>query len=165
MRGQNHPKSVTQPVRPSRGNYGLQERKHNVDSPSNMRSLKNLENKKLHGGVEDWRQSLKTNSNKLEGKENELVRNKEAVKNRSTQALEDSRKTEGRKATNSTRQQIVKTAAGSKNCPVHGTGDTVQERKKTGKLEYLSKQLKSPSLLSKTLTKKSDDKMVNNETE
>ena len=85
MRGQNHPKSVTQPVRPSRGNYGLQERKHNLDSQSNMRSLKNLENKKLHGGVEDWRQSLKTNTNKLEGKENELVRNKEAVKNRSTQ--------------------------------------------------------------------------------
>ena len=85
MRGHNHPKGVTQPVRPSRGNYGLQERKHNVDSQSNMRSVKNLESKKLHGGVEDWRQSLKTNSNKLEGKENELDRNKEAVKNRSTQ--------------------------------------------------------------------------------
>ena len=32
-----------------------------------------------------------------------------------------------------------------------------------GKLDYLSKQLKSPSLLSRTLTKKSDDRTTNNE--
>ena len=83
MRG--HNQTVNQPLRPSRGNFGLQERKYNVDSQANMRSVKNFDNKKLYGGVEEWRQSLKTNSNKLEGKENELVHNKEAVKNRSTQ--------------------------------------------------------------------------------
>merc|ERR1719195_2158368 len=159
---------------------GLAERRLNVMESRAARGAAHADTKKSFGL--DWK-SLKSNTSKLEGKENELVRNKEAVKNRpltvqghpvhDTGNRKVERKTEGRKvdSQSSSSASVVKTAmtaAAPKKCPVHG-GDTGSRThaaaadKKPGKLDYLSKQLKSPSLLSRTLTKKSDDRTTNNE--
>ena len=58
---------------------GLAERRLNVMESRAARGAAHPDTKKSFGL--DWK-SLKSNTSKLEGKENELVRNKEAVKNR-----------------------------------------------------------------------------------
>ena len=58
---------------------GLAERRLNVMESRAARGAAHADTKKSFGL--DWK-SLKSNTSKLEGKENELVRNKEAVKNR-----------------------------------------------------------------------------------
>jgi len=154
------------PVPPPRA--GLNERK-NLENQRNMKtSINTINSDKKYSGTNSRISSSKTTTNNFGGKENEMMQGKEAGKNR-FQVYDNERKTDGRKLTNSTRhQQPTKSSgtAGHKNCPVHGSGDSgarMMEAKKPGRLEYLSRQLKSPSLLSislqsKSSTKKSDDK-------
>ena len=70
--------TATSATRPGPG-PGLAERRLNVMESRAARGAVHPDTKKSFGL--DWK-SLKSNTSKLEGKENELVRNKEAVKNR-----------------------------------------------------------------------------------
>ena len=70
--------TATSATRPGPG-PGLAERRLNVMESRAARGAAHPDTKKSFGL--DWK-SLKSNTSKLEGKENELVRNKEAVKNR-----------------------------------------------------------------------------------
>ena len=70
------------------GGSGLAERKNNIDNNARntgARLWSNMEAARKHSASDDWK-GLKTLTNKIGGKENELVSsNKEAVKSRTSQ--------------------------------------------------------------------------------
>ena len=70
-----------------RGGPGLVERKNNIDNTriTGARLWSNIEAARKHSASDDWK-GLKSLTNKIGGKENELVSgNKEAVRNRTSQ--------------------------------------------------------------------------------